>query len=183
MKKILLILSLLGSFKASACALQTYYWPIPLGYKEGAVDLNSIVKRQVSWDKQSDINLDVNPSIKNFRANIEEIVRHYKYINYFPEHIKNLELKNHKLMSFRVAPIGGNSFLGEGGLEGSVGYFLPEVDLGFEELEKIWLIILEYQFVFSWPNGKNSFSYKIEIYTLPDGTILYEYPGMGYCES
>jgi len=181
MKKLLIFLSLIFSLDVSACALQTYYWPIPMGYKERAVDFDGLLRRQESWDAKSDKTFNLNSSMENVRTNIVNIIKHYEYINFFPEHAKGLKLKELNLISFRVEPAGGNSFLSEGTLEGVIGYYFPEVELSYEKLEKIWLTVLEYELVLAWPNDKASFSYKIEVPTLPDGTILYEYPGMGYC--
>lgn len=181
MKKLLIFLSLMLSLEVNACALQTYYWPVPLGYKKGAVDFNGLVRKQESWDAKSYKAFDISSSMENVRTNIGNIIKHYEYINYFPEHAKGLKLKDLKLIAFRVEPVGGNSFLSEGTLEGIIGYYLPEVDLNFEKLEKIWLTVLEYELVLVWPNDKLNLSYKIEVPTLPDGTILYEYPGMGSC--
>lgn len=181
MKKALLLLSLLISCHANACALLTYYWPIPFGYRQGAVDFNSIVHRQVMWDGKSDIAFNINPVVKNIQLKIDDITEHLKLIEHFPKHVKDLSLKEFRLMSFRLEPAEGNSFMSDQGFEGSIGYSLPEVDLDFSERMKVWLVVLEYQFVFGTPNEKINFSFKVDVVTLLDGTILYEYPGMGYC--
>lgn len=184
MKKLIsLLLSwlLLSALKAHACALSTYYWPVPSGYKEGVVDINSIIKRQASWNSSSGTALNINVPIDNVRTNIKKIISHYKYINYLPELVKDLKLTHFELMSYRVEPILGNSFLTtDGSVEGTTGYLMPNVSI--EAAENKWIIVLEYKLTFSRPNGKLHLNHKVEIITLTDGTLLYEYPGMGKCD-
>jgi hypothetical protein len=182
MKNLLAAFLLLGVSNVNACALSTYHWPIPSGYKEGTIDFTSIVKRQKSWDGKSELSVSVSAAMKNINNNIEQIIEHHKYINYLPEILKELQFKEFELMSFRVEPLYGNSIEdSDGEHKGSLGYLLPEVYMEIEELQKKWIIVFEYKLVFSWPNDRRHLFHKIDIPTLTDGTILYEYPGMGKC--
>lgn len=180
MKFTLALLLILSAFKVNACALSTYYWPIPMGYVEGAIDFAGIINKQVSWDAKSAINFNIKPALDNVAGNIDKIIDHQKFVKLFPDLVKGLDLNGFELVSFRVEPLNGNSFINtEGRLEGVLLYLLP--GLSYEQMQGKWLIILEYKLTYSFPSGELNLYHNLEIPTLPDGTILYEYPGLGGC--